>query len=61
MLTAFVKIDGATKRITDEGITQKEFAAELRGNGFKVIKIYSRNASWEHFTEWEFNNRKQAR
>ena len=60
MKVAFVKeTQTRTKRITDNsGISNKEFAKDLRGNGFKVIKIFSYDATFEDFNNWEYMNRK---
>lgn len=60
MKVAFVRENpNRTRRITDDsGISQKEFAAELRGNGFKVVKIFSYDATFEDFCKWEYKNTK---
>ncbi len=59
MTTAFVRFGSQTKRFTDD-LNQKEFAEELRANGYKVIKMYKGEVDWNIFAEWEFNNRKQV-
>ena len=38
--------------------TQKEFAMDLRGNGFKVLKIWKGYKTNSECDEWEFMNRK---
>lgn len=60
MKVAFVReTPTRTRRITDDsGISKKEFAEELRGNGFKVVKIFSYDATFEDFNNWEYLNRK---
>ena len=56
MKVAFVReTRTSTRRITDDsGISQKEFAEELRGNGFKVVKIFNYDATFEDFDRWEY-------
>lgn len=60
MKVAFVRENPTcTRRFEDEtGISQKEFARELRGNGYKVIKIFNYDANFEDFNKWEYLNRK---
>lgn len=60
MRTALVRNeDGNLHIIRDDWYdTNKEFAEELRGNGFKVLKVWAKNVSDFEVEEWEFINRK---
>ena len=40
--------------------TQSEFAQDLRGNGFKVLKIWNENKTDSEVDNWEFLNRKKG-
>lgn len=37
---------------------QKQFSQELRANGFRVLKIWSRDVTNGEVWDWEFMNRK---
>ena len=37
---------------------QKEFADDLRGNGYRVLKIWNANLTDSQCDEWELLNRK---
>lgn len=37
---------------------QKEFAEDLRGNGYRVLKIWNANLTDSQCDEWELFNRK---
>lgn len=59
MKTALVRINGNLRIIRDDWYrTQKEMAEDLRGNGFKVLKIWNGNKTDREVEEWEFLNRK---
>lgn len=60
MKTALVRgNDGNLKVIRDDYYsTQKEMAEDLRGNGFKVLKIWNGNKTDAEVDEWELLNRK---
>lgn len=60
MMTALVRKENGNLRVVRDDYfkTQKEFAEELRSNGFKVLKIWSKEISDEAVYEWEFLNRK---
>jgi hypothetical protein len=60
MKTALVRTaSGNLKTIRDDYFKRNEdFAAELRGNGFKVLKVWARDVSDAEADEWEFLNRK---
>lgn len=57
--TALVRIAKNSHKIFryDDYATQKEFAADLRGNGYKVLKIWNGNKSDAEVEEWHFLNR----
>lgn len=58
-MTALVRINGNLKVLHDDYFSkQSDFAEELRGNGFKVLKIWNGNKSNEFCDNWEFLNRK---
>ena len=60
MRTALVRTaDGNLKVIRDDYYTtQNEMTEDLRGNGFKVLKIWNGNKSDAEVDEWEYLNRK---
>ena len=60
MRTALVRnADGNLRIMRDDWYdSNREFAAELRSNGFKVLKVWAKNASDREVEEWEFMNRK---
>ena len=59
--TALVR-NNATKNLkifrSNEYKTQSEFAQDLRGNGFRVLKIWNENKSDSEVDNWELLNRK---
>lgn len=58
-MTALVRLgNGNLKIVRDEFENQKSFAIDLRANGFKVLKIWSKKVSNEEVGNWEFMNRK---
>lgn len=59
-MTALVRTStGNLRVIHDDWFTnQKDFAEELRGNGYKVLKIWNGHKTAEEADEWEFLNRK---
>lgn len=58
MRTALVRNENGLKIIRDDYYTSnKEMACDLRGNGFKVLKIWSGDISDPEVQEWEFLNR----
>ena len=60
MKTALVRTkQGNLKIIRDYFYnTQKEMETDLRGNGFKVLKIWNGNKTDAEVDEWELLNRK---
>lgn len=42
----------------DDYRTQSEFAQDLRGNGFRVLKIWNENKTDSEVDRWELLNRK---
>lgn len=60
MKTALVRnFEGNLKVIRDDFYsTNDEMASDLRGNGFKVLKVWDGNISDADVDEWEFLNRK---
>jgi hypothetical protein len=60
MKTALVKNEKGNLKIfrNDEYKTLKEFENELKGNGFKVLKVWNGNKTNMEIEEWEFLNRK---
>ena len=60
MKTALVRTENGNLKIfrDDYYTTQKEMAEDLRGNGFKVLKIWNGNKTDAEVDEWEFLNRK---
>ena len=59
MKTALVRNNGNLKIIRDnEYLTNKEMEIELRGNGYKVLKIWNKNMSDSEVDYWELLNRK---
>lgn len=58
-MTALVRYNGNLKVIRDDFYnTQSEFAEDLRGNGYKVLKIWNGNKSDVFCDEWELLSRK---
>lgn len=59
MRTALVKVSANVHKILryDDYASQKEFAEELRGNGYKVLKIWNGNISDDEVSDWHFMNR----
>ena len=60
MKTALVRTkQGNLKIIRDDFYnTQNEMEKDLRGNGFKVLKIWNGNKTDAEVDEWELLNRK---
>lgn len=60
-MTALVRNENGNIRIVRDDCfkNQKSFAEELKANGFKVLKIWSKNISDEEVYNWEFMNRKR--
>lgn len=58
--TALVRTsEGNLKIIRTPGYTsQKEFAIDLRGNGYRVLHIWNGNVKDNIVDEWEYLNRK---
>lgn len=57
--TALVRLNGNLKIMHDDWCkTQKEWAEELRANGYRVLKIWNGNKSDTFVNDWEFINRK---
>ena len=61
MRTALVRREDGNLHICryDDYNSQKEFAEDLRGNGYAVLKIWNGYISDAEVDEWEFLNRKQ--
>lgn len=59
-MTALIRTNSGNLRIIHDDwfSNQKDFAEELRGNGYKVLKIWNGNKTAEEVNEWEFLNRK---
>lgn len=59
MRTALVRTESGNLSIKryDDYRSQKEFAEDLRANGFKVLKIWNGYISDQEVGEWEFINR----
>lgn len=61
MRTALVRNESGAltvKRYDDYG-SQKEFADDLRGNGYRVLKIWNGDISDAEVSEWDLLNRKK--
>lgn len=60
MRTALVRKENGNLSIIRDDFynTNQEFAADLRGNGFKVLKVWAKDVSDSEVDEWEFLNRK---
>lgn len=60
MRTALVRTASGNLKIMryDDYKTNAEFAADLRCNGFKVLKIWKGNKTDQEVCDWEFLNRK---
>lgn len=60
MKTALVRTkQGNLKIIRDDFYnTIKEMATDLRGNGYRVLKIWNGNKTDNEVDEWEYLNRK---
>lgn len=60
MRTALVRTDNGSLKIMryDDYKTNAEFAADLRCNGFKVLKIWKGNKTDHEVYDWEYLNRK---
>ena len=60
MKTALIKTQENNLKIIRDDFyrTNDEMAMELRGNGFKVLKVWNGNISDIDVENWEFMNRK---
>ena len=59
MRTALVKgNNGYSVKRYDDYDSNKAFADDLRGNGYKVLKVWAHNASESEINEWQMMNRK---
>lgn len=59
MRTALVRGEnGLSIKRYDDYRSNSEFADDLRGNGYKVLKVWASNKSDEEVMNWEFLNRK---
>lgn len=60
MRTALVRTASGNLKIMryDDYKTNVEFAADLRYNGFKVLKVWKGNKQDHEVYDWEFLNRK---
>lgn len=59
MRTALVKNEnGLSVKHYDDYTSQKEFAEDLRGNGYRVLKIWNGYITNEEADKWEFLHRK---
>lgn len=60
MMTALVRAEAGNLSVKryDDYRTQKEFAEDLRRNGFRVLKIWNCNKSDAEIDNWEMRNRK---
>lgn len=59
MRTALVRISNNVHRIIreDDWSSQKDFAANLRGNGYRVLKIWNGYISDDEVSDWQWLNR----
>ena len=60
MRTALVRTASGNLKIMryNDYKTNAEFAADLRGNGFKILKVWKGNKQDREVCDWEFLNRK---
>ena len=59
MRTALVRgMNGLSIKRYDDYRSNAEFAAELRANGYKVLKVWSGYKTDAEVDEWEYLNRK---
>lgn len=60
MRTALVRNQDGNLSIKryDDYRSNKEFADDLRANGFRVLKVWAREMSDSAVMDWEFLNRK---
>ena len=60
MKTALVRTQENNLKIIRDDFykTNDEMARDLRGNGFKVLKVWNSNVSDTDVDNWEFMNRK---
>lgn len=58
-MTALIRNqEGNLKIIRDDWfLNQKDFANELKGNGYKVLKIWNGYIAEDKINDWEFLNR----
>lgn len=55
------KTNGNLKTIRDEYYrTNKDFEMDLRGNGYKVLKVWDANKTDKDIEKWEYYNRKKS-
>lgn len=58
MRTALVRGEnGLSVKRYDDYTSNKEFADDLRGNGYKVLKVWASYKTNEEVEAWEFMNR----
>ena len=59
MRTALVRVSKDVHRIVryDDYSSQKEFADDLRGNGYKVLKVWNGYKSDDEVSDWHFLHR----
>ena len=59
MMTALVRTESGNLTIKRDNdyMTQAEFAECLRGNGFRVLKIWSGFRTYEEVSDWHMINR----
>lgn len=56
--TALVRNEnGLSVKRYDDYCSNKEFADDLRGNGYKVLKVWARDVSDAEIDRWELINR----
>ncbi len=60
MKTALIRTQENNLKIIRDDFyrTNDEMAMDLRGNGFKVLKVWNGNVSDSDVEDWEFMNRK---
>ena len=60
MKTALVRCENGNLKVIrdDYYTTNEEMTTDLRGNGFKVLKVWNENKTDVEVDEWEFLNRK---
>lgn len=60
MKTALVRTKNGNLKIhrTDEYTTNKELYTDLKGNGYKILKIWDKYKTDKEVDDWELLNRK---